>query len=154
MSHQRRKSSPHLDRDEDADSVYYGSHAIVDTQTSDTALDSPASSASSSIPSNFDITFPAVVGEASVSSPPPVSSDASVLCDPPDCQKDLVCFVFNNLSPCNLSAMVAEFSESVSQAHLPWVAKYLVKRASIEPNLHTLYVWISWMVLESCLWVE
>ena len=36
--------------------------------------------------------------------------------------------------------MVAEFSESVAHAHLLWVAKYLVERASIEPNLHTLYM--------------
>ena len=39
-SHQRRKSSLHLDRDDDVDSVYYGYHAIVDTQTSDIALHS------------------------------------------------------------------------------------------------------------------
>ena len=139
-SHHRRKSSLHLDRDADADGVYYGSHAIVDSQTSDIALDSPAPRASSSIPSNFEITSPVVDSEVPISFLPPVSSDVSMLCDPPDCQKDLVCFVFNNLSPCNLSAMVAEFSESVSWAHLPWVAKYLVQRASIEPNLHTLYM--------------
>ena len=58
-----------------------------------------------------------------------------VPCDPPHCQKDLVCFVFNKMCSCNLSIIVAEFSELVAWAHLPWVAKYLVKRASIELNM-------------------
>ena len=36
--------------------------------------------------------------------------------------------------------MVAEFSESIGDVYLPWVAVYLVERASIEPNLHSLYL--------------
>ena len=36
-------------------------------------------------------------------------------------------------------SIVAEFSESVRDVYLPWVAVYLVERASIKPNLHSLY---------------
>ena len=63
-----------------------------------------------------------------------------VPCDPPDYQKDAIYFVFNDLSPSNLSTMVAEFSKSVTGAHLPWLAKHLVQRVSIGPKLHTLYM--------------
>ena len=48
--------------------------------------------------------------------------------------------ITNNLSSCNLPSMVEQFSESVEDIYLPWVAVYLVERASIEPNLHTLYL--------------
>ena len=71
------------------------------------------------------------------------SDDASSgVCEtvaPPDNLKDLF-FTFNNLSSCNLSNMVEQFSESVGGIFLPWVAVYLVERAYIEPNLHTLYL--------------
>ena len=42
--------------------------------------------------------------------------------------KDLICFAFNNLPPCNLLDTVTEFSDSVAHTHdhLPWVAEYLV----------------------------
>ena len=36
--------------------------------------------------------------------------------------------------------MANEFREAVSHAHLPWMAQYLIKRAGIEPNLHSLYM--------------
>ena len=38
--------------------------------------------------------------------------------------------------------MVAEFSESVNMYYFPWVAKYLVAQASMEPNLHTMFMTI------------
>ena len=59
---------------------------------------------------------------------------------PPDGLRDLIYFTFNNLSSCNLPSMVEQFSESVEDIYLPWVAVYLVERASIEPNLHALYL--------------
>ena len=59
---------------------------------------------------------------------------------PPNDIADLVHFIFNNLSPLSLSTMANKFRESVSHAYLPWMAQYLVRRASIEPNLHTLYM--------------
>ena len=49
-------------------------------------------------------------------------------------------FIFNNLSPLPLPSMANEFHEAVSHAYLPWMAQYLVKRAGIEPNLHSLYM--------------
>ena len=36
--------------------------------------------------------------------------------------------------------MADEFRKAVSHAYLPWMAQYLVKRAGIEPNLHSLYM--------------
>ena len=38
---------------------------------------------------------------------------------PPDGLKDLICFTFNNLSSCNLSSMVEQFSESVGDIYFP-----------------------------------
>ena len=59
---------------------------------------------------------------------------------PPNDLSDLVHFIFNNLSPLSLPSMANEFREAVSHAYLPWMAQYLVKRAGIEPNLHSLYM--------------
>ena len=82
--------------------------------------------------------------EPSLSSSPLPSDDASSgVCEivaPPNGLKDLICFTFNNLSSCNLSSMVEQFSESVGDIYFLWVAVYLVERAFIEPNLHTLYL--------------
>ena len=79
-----------------------------------------------------------------VQTKPSLPSDdaSSEVCEtvaPPDNLKDLF-FTFNNLSSCNLSSMVGQFSELVGDIYLPWVAVYLVERAYIEPNLHTLYL--------------
>ena len=60
--------------------------------------------------------------------------------EPSESLKDVIHFTFNNLSSHNLYSMVAQFSESVGDILLPWVAVYLVERTSIEPNLHTLYL--------------
>ena len=92
--------------------------------------------------------LPPVQTKPSLSSP---SDDASSeVCEtvaPPDSLKDLF-FTFNNLSSCNLSSVVEQLSESVKDIYLPWVAVYLVEQASIEPNLHTLYLhfWTIWLI--------
>ena len=87
--------------------------------------------------------LPPVQTKPSLSSSSLPSDDASSgVCEtvaPPDGLKDLF-FTFNNLSSCNLSSMVEQLSESVGDICLPWVAVYLVERASIELNLHTLYL--------------
>ena len=87
--------------------------------------------------------LPPVQTKPSLSSSSLPSDDASSgVCEtvaPPVGLKDLF-FTFNNLSSCNLSSMVEQLSESVGDIYLPWVAVYLVERASIEPNLHTLYL--------------
>ena len=61
--------------------------------------------------------------EPSLSSSSFPSDDASSgVCEtvaPPDGLKDLSCFTFNNLSSCNLSSMVEQFSESVGDIYFP-----------------------------------
>lgn len=60
---------------------------------------------------------------------------------PPESLQDKVFFIFNNLSQLNMQQKADELCEGVREEYLPWVAQYLVmKRASIEPNFHSLYV--------------
>ncbi|KAA8494454.1 CCR4-NOT transcription complex subunit 1 [Porphyridium purpureum] len=67
--------------------------------------------------------------------PPPVPTDA---------EQDKVHFIFNNLSDTNLEAKEKEFMDFFSERateYTDWLAHYIVaKRASIEPNFHSLYV--------------
>lgn len=59
---------------------------------------------------------------------------------PPESVQDKVSFIFNNLSQINLTQKCDELREIVGAEHWSWVGQYLVmKRASIEPNFHTLY---------------
>ena len=56
--------------------------------------------------------------------------------------QDKVSFIFNNLSLINMSQKKDDLSETLGTEHdyTVWLAQYLVmKRASIEPNFHTLY---------------
>ncbi|KAK1364557.1 CCR4-NOT transcription complex subunit 1 [Heracleum sosnowskyi] len=55
--------------------------------------------------------------------------------------QDKISFIINNLSPANVEAKAKEFSEFFKEQYYPWFARYLVmKRASIEPNFHDLYL--------------
>ncbi|XP_013418035.1 CCR4-NOT transcription complex subunit 1 [Lingula anatina] len=59
---------------------------------------------------------------------------------PPEALQDKVFFIFNNLSLANMAQKAEELREHVSLDYIPWVSQYMVmKRASIEPNFHTLY---------------
>lgn len=59
---------------------------------------------------------------------------------PPESLQDKVFFIFNNLSLANMTQKGEELKEHVGEEYVPWVSQYLVmKRASIEPNFHTLY---------------
>ncbi|CAG5118083.1 unnamed protein product, partial [Candidula unifasciata] len=59
---------------------------------------------------------------------------------PPDSIQDKVFFIFNNLSLANMNQKAEELKEVTGNEYISWVAQYLVmKRASIEPNFHTLY---------------
>nr|KAG5712160.1 hypothetical protein BaRGS_014510 [Batillaria attramentaria] len=59
---------------------------------------------------------------------------------PPESLQDKVFFIFNNLSLANMPQKGEELKEHVGEEYVPWVSQYLVmKRASIEPNFHTLY---------------
>ena len=56
--------------------------------------------------------------------------------------QDKVSFIFNNLSLINMSQKSEDLAETLGKDHdyTIWLAQYLVmKRASIEPNFHTLY---------------
>ncbi|XP_035217967.1 CCR4-NOT transcription complex subunit 1-like [Stegodyphus dumicola] len=59
---------------------------------------------------------------------------------PPESVQDKVAFIVNNLSQANLVQKTDEFREIVKEEYWPWASQYLVmKRASIEPNFHSLY---------------
>ncbi|GAA0150692.1 mRNA polyadenylation factor [Lithospermum erythrorhizon] len=55
--------------------------------------------------------------------------------------QDKISFIINNLSAANIEAKAKEFIEVLKEEYYPWFAQYLVmKRASIEPNFHDLYL--------------
>ncbi|KAK8565927.1 hypothetical protein V6N12_059472 [Hibiscus sabdariffa] len=55
--------------------------------------------------------------------------------------QDKISFIINNISVANLEAKGKEFTEILKEQYYPWFAQYMVmKRASIEPNFHDLYL--------------
>ncbi|CAI9101327.1 OLC1v1038621C1 [Oldenlandia corymbosa var. corymbosa] len=55
--------------------------------------------------------------------------------------QDKISFIINNLSAANVEAKAKEFTEILQEQFYPWFAQYMVmKRASIEPNFHDLYL--------------
>jgi len=67
-----------------------------------------------------------------------------VLVPPNEAEADKIAFIFNNLSLMNLTQKSEELKDVIKldekPQHHSWLAEYLVmKRASIEPNFHTLY---------------
>ena len=61
---------------------------------------------------------------------------------PSEAIQDKVAFIINNLSQMNLSQKTDEFKEVIGKdaVYHDWIAQYFVmKRASIEPNFHSLY---------------
>ena len=59
---------------------------------------------------------------------------------PSDKVQDKVAFIFNNLSLMNMQQKADDLKENLSDEFTGWLAQYMVmKRASIEPNFHTLY---------------
>ncbi|KAL9234369.1 hypothetical protein vseg_009249 [Gypsophila vaccaria] len=55
--------------------------------------------------------------------------------------QDKISFTINNISSANVEAKAKEFSEILKEPYFPWFAQYMVmKRASIEPNFHELYL--------------
>ncbi|KAG9452304.1 hypothetical protein H6P81_005208 [Aristolochia fimbriata] len=55
--------------------------------------------------------------------------------------QDKISFIINNISGSNMEAKSKEFSEILKEQYYPWFAQYMVmKRASIEPNFHELYL--------------
>ncbi|AQL04708.1 Serine/threonine-protein kinase RUNKEL [Zea mays] len=55
--------------------------------------------------------------------------------------KDKILFMINNISISNMEAKAKEFNKVIQEQYYPWFAQYMVmKRASIEPNFHDLYL--------------
>ncbi|KAJ6337998.1 hypothetical protein OIU76_007635 [Salix suchowensis] len=55
--------------------------------------------------------------------------------------QDKVSFMINNISVANVESKAKEFIEILKEQYYPWFAQYMVmKRASIEPNFHDLYL--------------
>ncbi|CAA7410810.1 unnamed protein product [Spirodela intermedia] len=55
--------------------------------------------------------------------------------------QDKILFMINNISLTNVDAKAKEFIEILNEKYYPWFAQYMVmKRASIEPNFHDLYL--------------
>ncbi|XVF22765.1 hypothetical protein REPUB_Repub12eG0199200 [Reevesia pubescens] len=55
--------------------------------------------------------------------------------------QDKISFIINNISVANIEAKGKEFMEILKEQYYPWFAQYMVmKRASIEPNFHDLYL--------------
>ncbi|XP_043805903.1 CCR4-NOT transcription complex subunit 1 isoform X2 [Manihot esculenta] len=55
--------------------------------------------------------------------------------------QDKISFIINNISSANVEAKAKEFTEILKEQYYPWFAQYMVmKRASIEPNFHDLYL--------------
>ncbi|KAG2320415.1 hypothetical protein Bca52824_013628 [Brassica carinata] len=60
---------------------------------------------------------------------------------PPSDIQDKISFIINNISIANIESKGKEFAEILPQQYYPWFAQYMVmKRASIEPNFHDLYL--------------
>lgn len=55
--------------------------------------------------------------------------------------QDKILFMINNISSANVESKAKEFTEVLNEQYYPWFAQYMVmKRASIEPNFHDLYL--------------
>ncbi|KAL5134617.1 CCR4-NOT transcription complex subunit 1 [Glycine soja] len=55
--------------------------------------------------------------------------------------QDKILFIINNVSAANVEAKAKELTEILKEQYYPWFAQYMVmKRASIEPNFHDLYL--------------
>jgi CCR4-NOT transcription complex subunit 1 len=60
---------------------------------------------------------------------------------PSEAVQDKILFIINNVAQSNLETKVAEMKDILKESHYRWFANYLVvKRASIEPNYHQLYL--------------
>ncbi|KAK1420125.1 hypothetical protein QVD17_21468 [Tagetes erecta] len=60
---------------------------------------------------------------------------------PPSETQDKISFIINNLAVANIEAKAKEFTDVLKEQYYAWFAQYMVmKRASIEPNFHDLYL--------------
>ncbi|KAG4305375.1 hypothetical protein PORY_000931 [Pneumocystis oryctolagi] len=67
--------------------------------------------------------------------------DTSFFENPSESIQDKILFIINNMSHGNLDQKAEELRECLLEKHYSWFAKHLVvKRASTEPNYHSLYL--------------
>ena len=60
---------------------------------------------------------------------------------PPESVQDKILFTVNNVSFDNIESKFKELGEQLIEPYYPWFSHYLVvKRVSIEPNFHSLYI--------------
>ncbi|KAJ3299964.1 hypothetical protein HK104_005661 [Borealophlyctis nickersoniae] len=60
---------------------------------------------------------------------------------PNEATQDKILFIINNVSSANMEAKNTEMKTILKEAHYRWFSHYIVvKRASIEPNFHSLYI--------------
>ncbi|KAM7434782.1 CCR4-NOT transcription complex subunit 1 [Porites harrisoni] len=69
------------------------------------------------------------------------ATESSEIVQPPEAVQDKVHFIFNNISQATLHQKAEELKNLIQNEHILWISQYLVmKRASIEPNFHQLYL--------------
>ncbi|KAJ7383193.1 CCR4-NOT transcription complex subunit 1 [Desmophyllum pertusum] len=69
------------------------------------------------------------------------ATESSEIVQPPEAVQDKVHFIFNNISQANLQQKADELKSHIQNEYISWMTQYLVmKRASIEPNFHQLYL--------------
>ena len=80
------------------------------------------------------------------------ASENRTAAPPDDSIVDKLHFLCNNLSASNLDVKARDVKARLPEAHWPWFATYLVvKRASIEPNFHSLYLGLLEQLAEAAL---
>ncbi|KAK4519925.1 uncharacterized protein ATC70_010169 [Mucor velutinosus] len=87
------------------------------------------------------VTTPAPVIFAAIHVPP-MSFDENIHCQVPnEATQDKILFIINNVALNNLAVKSSDLKENLQQSAYQWFSNYLVvKRASIEPNYHDLYI--------------
>lgn len=69
------------------------------------------------------------------------AADKQSILVPNEQTRDRILFIVNNVSLMNLEAKANDLVRILQEAYYPWMAQYLViKRVSIEPNFHALYL--------------
>ncbi|KAJ3143084.1 hypothetical protein HK101_003252, partial [Irineochytrium annulatum] len=69
------------------------------------------------------------------------ASDKDAFEVPNEATQDKILFIINNVSETNVEQKVGEMREILRETHFRWFSHYMVvKRSSIEPNFHGLYI--------------
>lgn len=115
---------------------------LVSTSTA-TSL---SSTKSSSVSENASVSSPVRSKEPSIATANNIdtllgATETSEIVQPPESVQDKVHFIFNNISQTNLQQKAEELRNLIQSEYILWMTQYLVmKRASIEPNYHQLYL--------------